>query len=351
LVGVALSLLVALGVSLALAPETRAQTPLTTVENDAGDTRMQLNYDGGLYVPGTFNPTSPADSIPATGAGTRLMWYPAKAAFRAGLVSGTQWDASNVGDYSVAFGFDTEASGLAATAIGGRTTASGVRATALGYNTTAATDESLSIGTCNSANSGGTGEATLFAVGNGLFDPRNDECNRSDALVLDLNGNLTISGSLSQSSDRRLKTGIEPVGDDVLGRLSEIRPVRFQFKNERTHPAGEQIGLVAQDVQKEFPALVSEGAGGYLSLAYPKLTAVLVKGLQEQQDRLQQKQSRIEEHERRIARQDERIDQLEKRLAQIEAERAPMPAGWSGGALAALLLGLGGLGVGLLWRR
>src|SRR6056297_788060 len=87
------------------------QTPTTTIQNGGADTRLQLNYDGGLLVPGTFGPTTPADSIPAAGAGTRLMWYPAKAAFRAGRVGlfkdGTQWNATKVGDYSVAFGVDT----------------------------------------------------------------------------------------------------------------------------------------------------------------------------------------------------------------------------------------------------
>ena len=30
------------------------------------------------------------------------MWYPDKGAFRAGGISGTQWDAANIGEYSVA---------------------------------------------------------------------------------------------------------------------------------------------------------------------------------------------------------------------------------------------------------
>ncbi|MCB0519685.1 MAG: tail fiber domain-containing protein [Lewinellaceae bacterium] len=39
-------------------------------------------------------------STPVSGAGTRLMWIPAKSAFRAGVVSGTQWDNINVGTNS-----------------------------------------------------------------------------------------------------------------------------------------------------------------------------------------------------------------------------------------------------------
>ncbi|WP_263792507.1 hypothetical protein [Salinibacter sp.] len=127
-----------------------AQTPTTTIQNGNNDTRLQLNFDGGLYVPGNLNFTTPADSIPAEGAGTRLMWYPAKAAFRAGRVGrnkdGTQWDAAKVGTYSTAFGVDTKASSFAATAMGTQTTASGPDATAMGSGTTASGDRATAMG-------------------------------------------------------------------------------------------------------------------------------------------------------------------------------------------------------------
>ena len=127
-----------------------AQTPTTTIQNGNAETRLQLNSDGGFYIPGTFGPTTPADSIPATGAGTRLMWYPAKAAFRAGRVGrnkdGTQWDASKVGDYSVAFGVDTKATGFAARAMNFSTTASAFGATAMGEETTASGLDATAMG-------------------------------------------------------------------------------------------------------------------------------------------------------------------------------------------------------------
>ena len=43
-----------------------AQTPTTTIQNGNSDTRLQLNYDGGLYVPGTFGPTTPSSWNPAS---------------------------------------------------------------------------------------------------------------------------------------------------------------------------------------------------------------------------------------------------------------------------------------------
>jgi hypothetical protein len=167
------------------------------------------------------------------------MWYPAKAAFRAGRVGddkdGTQWDAAKVGDYSAAFGVDTKASGFVATAMGDETTASGFADTAMGSNTTASggqatamgnetiasgghatamgngttasglnatamgngttadTDNSLSLGECNSINT--TNDGTLLAVGNGSYDFNSDDCSStSDVLVLDQNGDLSIDG-------------------------------------------------------------------------------------------------------------------------------------------------------------
>lgn len=61
-----------------------------------------------------------SESIPS-GAGTRLMWIPKLAAFRAGTVSGSQWDIGNIGDLSVALGgLDNIASGLRSTVVGGK---------------------------------------------------------------------------------------------------------------------------------------------------------------------------------------------------------------------------------------
>jgi hypothetical protein len=68
------------------------------------------------------NPGNP----PASGAGTRMMWYPDKAAFRVGRVTGTHWDKDSIGTYSVAMGEGTTASGWYSTAMGSNTTASGL---------------------------------------------------------------------------------------------------------------------------------------------------------------------------------------------------------------------------------
>ena len=84
--------------------------------------------------------------FPTLGAGTRLMWYTDNGAFRAGKVSGTQWDAANVGAQSTAFGRGTTASGDSSTAMGYDTTASGTASTAMGQSTEASGNRSTAMG-------------------------------------------------------------------------------------------------------------------------------------------------------------------------------------------------------------
>ncbi|MEX1132390.1 MAG: hypothetical protein WEC15_04125, partial [Flavobacteriales bacterium] len=68
-----------------------------TIAADAGAVR--IDGTDGLVSTGTVG----SGVIPLEGDGTRMMWYPGKAAFRAGTVSGTQWNDTNIGLNSVAF--------------------------------------------------------------------------------------------------------------------------------------------------------------------------------------------------------------------------------------------------------
>ena len=85
-------------------------------------------------------------TTPVSGAGTRMMWIPAKAAFRAGNVSSNQWDDANIGSSSIAMGYSTRATGDYSNAMGNGTTASGNTATAMGFLTTASGLYSTAMG-------------------------------------------------------------------------------------------------------------------------------------------------------------------------------------------------------------
>lgn len=103
---------------------------------------LHVSGDDGLLVQGTFG-NGVTQSL---GAGTRLHFYPKKAAFRAGNVTGTQWDDANIGVYSVAMGINTTASGDYSTAMGYYTVASEEYSTAMGNDTKATSSASTAMG-------------------------------------------------------------------------------------------------------------------------------------------------------------------------------------------------------------
>lgn len=90
-------------------------------------------------IPGT------AGNTPISGIGRRMMWYPDKAAFRAGF-TGNQWDKDSIGNYSFAAGYATKAKGIASVAIGRFASANGFVSTAIGANTNASGDYSSAMG-------------------------------------------------------------------------------------------------------------------------------------------------------------------------------------------------------------
>jgi hypothetical protein len=109
-----------------------------------------LFADGQLIAQGALN----VGNIPASGAGVRMMWHPAKAAFRAGQLTSaapTAWDDLNLGVASIAFGFNTQASGVVSTAFGAGSAAVGQVSTAMGIATVASGNSSTAMGDSTTA--------------------------------------------------------------------------------------------------------------------------------------------------------------------------------------------------------
>lgn len=88
---------------------------------------LSINGNDGMLSSGTFS----SGSLSTTGAGTRFMWHPQKAAFRAGGVSANQWDDANIGNYSGAVGYSCIA-GISAFAAGSSCIASADYSAAMG---------------------------------------------------------------------------------------------------------------------------------------------------------------------------------------------------------------------------
>ena len=100
-------------------------------------------------------------------------------------------------------------------------------------------------------------------------------------------GNAQLSGTLTQSSDQRLKTNIQDLdGSSSLAAINSLNPVTFNWidPNQGTAP---QLGFIAQQVQRVFPNLVSTTSptaltpDGTLGLNYIDLISPIVAAIQQ----------------------------------------------------------------------
>jgi hypothetical protein len=117
---------------------------------------------------------------------------------------------------------------------------------------------------------------------------------------------MTITGnihgnSLVVSSDRRLKTSVEPLNDN-LDRVTKLRGVYFNWRNDSVY-AGEtkrQIGVIAQDVEAIFPEATSSILDDeYLGVDYIQLIPVLVEAIRELSENYQDLSDTYDELEAR----------------------------------------------------
>jgi hypothetical protein len=71
----------------------------------------------------------------------------------------------------------------------------------------------------------------------------------------------------------------------VLDRLARIRGVTWKWKQEAGPlgklPGGADAGVIAQEVEAEFPELVVTGPDGYKQVSYTGLVGVLVEAIKE----------------------------------------------------------------------
>ncbi|MHC4544211.1 MAG: tail fiber domain-containing protein [Planctomycetota bacterium] len=103
------------------------------------------------------------------------------------------------------------------------------------------------------------------------------------AYKLDVDGDIQCV-TLHETSDARLKTNVRRL-TNVLDKVEKIRGVSFEW-NEAAGSVGavagdKHIGVIAQDVEKVFPELVSAPADGYKSVDSTNLTAVLIEAVKE----------------------------------------------------------------------
>ncbi len=94
------------------------------------------------------------------------------------------------------------------------------------------------------------------------------------------------------SSDQRLKENITNI-DNAVDIVKQLNGVRYDWTEAYIESKGgedgtfvrkQDIGVIAQEVEKVFPEIVAENSGGYKAVKYERLVAVLIEAVKELSD-------------------------------------------------------------------
>ncbi len=188
---------------------------------------------------------------------------------------------TSVGDVSLYASSGTSNTAIGSSALNSNT--SGQRNTALG----ALSGYLNQIGSGNVFLGAGAGYSELGS--NKLYI---DNSSTATPLIYgDFNANtITINGTLSATgcggcvSDIKFKKNIIPI-ESALEKILKIRGVSFSWKEEefkdRGFPKGRHFGVIAQEVEKVLPEVVSDNPYKEKTVSYTEIVPVLIEGIKE----------------------------------------------------------------------
>jgi hypothetical protein len=240
----------------------------------------------GFVAQGTLNSGA---AIGVIGPGTRVLWNPRKAAFRAGQAEADQWDDVNTGRWSIGLGLDPQATQDASVALGMFTRAFGEASLAAGKSVFASGAHSFGMGnfaTASGTDSVAMGQSVIasgdFSVALGqhastnllggtfVFGDNSTTTNVVPALANQFvaraangvtfysNAGMTTGVSLAAGdgawttlSDRRMKTNFRALdGEQVLAKLARIPILEWNYISQDA--SIRHVGPMAQDFRAAF---------------------------------------------------------------------------------------------------
>lgn len=103
-----------------------------------------------------------------------------------------------------------------------------------------------------------------------------------------VNGDMTAAGNVTAYSDPRLKTDIKPI-QSALSIVQQLNGVKFKWIESSVigHPGEYDYGVLADQVQKVLPELVSDSmheapeGDKYKTVAYDKFAPILIEAVKE----------------------------------------------------------------------
>ena len=103
----------------------------------------------------------------------------------------------------------------------------------------------------------------------------------------------TISDVIAyNTSDNRFKTNITPIKNPI-DKIKQISGVEFDWiPNEEYHSyKGHDVGVIAQEIEKVLPEVVTTRDNGYKAVKYDKIVSLLIEAIKDQQQQIDELKS------------------------------------------------------------
>ncbi|MGE0637449.1 MAG: tail fiber domain-containing protein [Bacteroidia bacterium] len=106
----------------------------------------------------------------------------------------------------------------------------------------------------------------------------------SNTYKLNVQGGKLLTAGIDENSDARLKHNINPIYD-ALSKVTRMRGVTYNWRTEefpeRNFEKDLQFGLIAQELEKVVPELVTTDGDGYKAIEYTHLVPLLIEAIKE----------------------------------------------------------------------
>ncbi|MBC7532047.1 MAG: tail fiber domain-containing protein [Oligoflexus sp.] len=140
----------------------------------------------------------------------------------------------------------------------------------------------------------------------------------SPSYMLHVNGSVAGVGAYNALSDVRYKKDIKSLAHS-LAKILAIRGVSYKWINEKQYGSETQLGVIAQEIEKIVPEVVTTGSDGVKRVKYTDLIPLIIEAMQEQNTEFEKLKADSE-------RKDADISQLKTEFAKLKAESAQLKA-------------------------
>ena len=276
-------------------------------------TDANTNYTPQVRIGAQVGPDADANSIEKEGAGSFVVYTAPIGSDASGNSSGLaeSMRVSHDGDVTIAgsvtangtvlTGFDGNYSSLS----GAPTTISAAQSTKLGHISVTSAIDLDEVSSSVEGSVQLTGAQTIsgtktFSAATGFTNTTNSTSKTTGAIKL--SGGMGIAKTLNvgedvvayASSDKRYKDNLQVITNPI-DKVKSLNGYTFTWNDKHEQFNGNNdIGVVAQEVEKVFPEIVDTRDNGYKAVKYEKMVALLIEAVKDQQEQIDKLKQRLD---------------------------------------------------------